>query len=167
MDIHEVVWEYDEEGHITVTSDCEGDIPEGYRNSEDVYMYNDYRFIDADGKEQVREGVYKRLLLEQDQQSLADKLQSVIDECKAAGMCIYWSNADYTLNAVNVRHIERLEYDPYVNEETEDAYYYDDSRCTHVFKNVSDYNTESGDIKFVVRRANGNVNGNGNARIEN
>lgn len=150
--IHEVTWEYNEKGQITVTSDCEIDIPESYRSSEDVYMYNDYRFIDGDGKEQIREGVYKRLFLEPDQKALAEKLQAVLDECKEAKMLIYWSNADYTLNAVNTRRIERLEYEPEVDEETEVAHYFDDSRAAHVFKNVTDLNSEDSEVKFVVKK---------------
>lgn len=150
--IHEVTWEYNEKGQITVTSDCEIDIPESYRSSEDVYMYNDYRFIDGDGKEQIREGVYKRLFLEPDQKALAEKLQAVLDECKEAKMLIYWSNADYTLNAVNLRRVEKLEYDPSYDEETEEALYFDDSRCSHVFKNVTDYNSEDSAVKFVIKK---------------
>ena len=150
--ITNVTWEYNEKGQITVTSDCEIDIPESYRSSEDVYMYNDYRFIDETGKEQIREGVYKRLFLEPDQQALAEKLQAVLDECKEAKMLIYWSNADYTLNAVNVRRVEKLEYDPSYEEETEEALYFDDSRCSHVFKNVTDYNSEDSDVKFVIKK---------------
>lgn len=150
--ITNVTWEYNEKGQITVTSDCEIDIPESYRSSEDVYMYNDYRFIDETGKEQIREGVYKRLFLEPDQKALADKLQAVLDECKEAKMLIYWSNADYTLNAVNVRRVEKLEYDPSYDEETEEALYFDDSRCSHVFKNVTDYNSEDSDVKFVIKK---------------
>ena len=150
--IHEVVWEYNEKGQITVTSDCECDIPESYLSSEDVYMYNDYRFVDCDGEEHVQEGVYKRLFLEPDQKALAEKLQAVIDECREAKMCIYWSNADYTLNAVNVRRVEKLEYDPCYDEETEEALYFDDSRCSHVFSHVTDYNSEDSDVKFVIKK---------------
>lgn len=150
--ISEVTWEYNEKGQIEVKSNCECEIPESYSSSEDVYQYNDYRFVDADGVEQVREGVLKRLMLEPDQEVLAEKLQAVIDECKAAGMCIYWSNADYTLNAVNVRRVERIEYDPSVDEDTEEAHYFDDSRVSHVFGNVTDYNSDDDSVKFVIKK---------------
>jgi len=151
--IDTVTWEYNEKGQITVTSDCECELPEAYRDSEDVYKYNDYRFVDAEGQETVREGVYKRLYLDADQVKLAEKLQKVLDECKAANMCIYWSNADYTLNAVNVRHVERIEHDPDVDEEKEEAHWFDDSRVAHVFKNVTDYNSEDTSVKFVVKKS--------------
>lgn len=151
--IDTVTWEYNEKGQITVTSDCECELPEAYSSSEEVYKYNDYRFVDAEGQETVREGVYKRLYLDADQVKLAEKLQKVLDECKAANMCIYWSNADYTLNAVNVRHVERIEYDPDVDEEKEEAHYFDDSRVAHVFKNVTDYNSEDDSVKFVVKKS--------------
>lgn len=127
------------------------EIPESYFDSEDVYKYNDYRFIDADGKEQVHEGVYKRLLLESDQVALAEKLQAVLDECKEAGMTIYWSNSDYTLNAVNKRRVERIEYDPCVDEETEQDYQFDD-RHAYEFHNVTDINCEDCESKFVIKK---------------
>ena len=32
------------------------------------------------------------------------------------------------------------------------AYQFDDSRCSHVFKNVTDFNTEDSDVKFVMKK---------------
>ena len=81
-----------------------------------------------------------------------EKLQAVLDEMKEAKMLVYWSNADYTLNAVNLRKVQRVEYDPEYDEETEEALYFDDSRCSHVFKNVTDYNSEDSDVKFVIKK---------------
>ena len=150
--IHEVTWDQ-ADGPITVTSDYEGDqLPVSYPSSEHVYKYNDYRFIDEYGEETVREAPLKRLMLDDDQKALAGKLQSLIDQCKEAGMTIYWSNADYTLNAVNVRRVERIEYDPCVDEEKEEAHYFDDSRAAHTFKNVTDLNSEDSDLKFVIKK---------------
>ena len=147
-----VRWVYSKKGQIEVTCDYDGKMPEPYYDAEEVYKYNDYRCLNADGTEEVHEGFYKRLFLEPDQQKLAEKLQGVIDECEKAGMTIYWSNADYTLNAINVRHVDRIEYEPEVNEETEQVYDFDDSRCSHVFKNVTDLNSEGNDIRIVVKR---------------
>ena len=150
--IDTVTWEYNEKGQIEVKSDCEDELPPCYNSSEDVYKYNDYRFVDGDGHETVREGVLKRLFLDDDQKVLVEKMQQAIDACKAAGVCIYWSNADYTLNAVNVRRVERIEYDPSVDEDTEEAHYFDDSRVSHVFGNVTDYNSEDDSVKFVIKK---------------
>ena len=135
-----------------VTSDAEGEIPESYSSVEEVYQYNDWMEVTEQGERVKHESVYKRLFLDDDQKALAKKLQAVIDECEAAGMCIYWSNADYTLNALNTRRIERLEYDPEVDEETEVAHHFDDSRCSHVFKKVTDLNSEDSDLKFVIKK---------------
>lgn len=153
--IDEVTWNYSEKGQIKVTSDYEGELPQPYHNSEEVYQFNDYRFIDENGKEVVREGMLKRLLLESDQQALVEKLQAVIDECNKADITIYWSNADYTLNAVSRRKIDRIEYDPNIDEETEEAYYFDDSRAAHTFKNVGEINSEDSDVKFVIKKEAG------------
>ena len=67
-------------------------------------------------------------------------------------MCIYWSNADYTLNAVNERRVQRIEYAPCVDEDTEEAHYFDDSRAAHTFKNVTDLNSEDDCLKFVIKK---------------
>lgn len=149
----QVIWQYNEDGQISVTSDYDGgDLPEAYYDAEDVYKYNDYRFVDANGHEEVHEAILKRLFLEPDQKKLAKKLQAVIDECTKAGMKIYFNYCSYDLNAVNVRHIKCIEYDPAVDEETEVAYQFDDSRCSHVFKNVTDLNTEDSEVKFVMKK---------------
>lgn len=84
--IDTVTWEYNEHGQIDVVSDYDGgELPEAYSSSEEVYKYNDYRFVDAEGHEEVREGVYKRLKLDDDQKLLAGKLR-------------YWSKKAHGFN---------------------------------------------------------------------
>jgi len=134
------------------TCDADGGVPENYYSCEDVYDYNDWTEVKEDGERVKHEGVYNRLRLEPDQEELADKLQQAIDACKAAGMDIYFNYASYDLNAVNVRHIERLAYDPSVDEDTEEAHFFDDSRVSRVFKNVGDLNTDDNDVKFVIKK---------------
>ena len=150
--INTVTWEYSEKGQTTVTSDCGCELPEAYSSSEEVYKYNDYRFVDAEGNEEVREGVYKRLKLEPDQEKLAEKLQQVLEECKAAGMKVYFSNTHYDLRAVNQRKVEQIAYDPEYDEETEQAFEFDDRRVSHVFSGVYDLNIEDSDVKFVIKK---------------
>lgn len=128
------------------------DVPVAYYNAEDVYQYNDWTEVKPDGTRVKHEGVYNRLRLEPDQVELADKLQAVLDECKAAGMKVYFNLCDYDLNAVNVRHIERIEYDPSVDEDTEAAYHFEDDRAGRAFSGVYDLNTEDNDIKFVIKK---------------
>ncbi len=134
------------------TCDADGGVPENYYGCEEVYQYNDWTEVKENGERVKHEGIYNRLRLEPDQEELADKLQQAIDACKEAGMDIYFNYASYDLNAVNVRHIERLEYNPSVNEDTEEAHYFDDSRVARVFKNVGDLNTEDSDVKFVIKK---------------
>lgn len=151
--IDTVTWEYNEEGQITVTSDYDGgELPEAYSSSEEVYKYNDYRFVDAEGNEEVREGVYKRLKLDDDQKLLANKLQQVLEECKEAGMKVYFSTTHYDLRAVNQRKVERIGYDPEFDEETEQEFGFDDRRASHVFSGVYDLNSEDSDMKFVIKK---------------
>lgn len=133
-------------------STADAEIPEAYYNAEEVYQYNDYTEVKADGTKVQHEGVYNRLMLDDDQKVLADKLQAVIDECNEKGMCIYFNTADYTLNTVNVRRVERLEYDPNVDEDTETAYPFADDRVGRSFRNVTDLNTEDDSIKFVIKK---------------
>ena len=150
--IDTVTWEYNENGQIAVTSDCECELPEAYSSSEEVYKYNDYRFVDADGNEEVREGVYSRLKLDDDQKLLAGKLQMVLEECKEAGMKVYFSTTHYDLRAVNQRKVERIGYDPEFDEELEQDFEFDDRRVSHVFSGVYDLNIEESDMKFVIKK---------------
>lgn len=131
---------------------ADADIPENYWNAGDVYQYNDWVEMTADGERIVHEASHKLLILEPDQEELVTKLQGVIDECMAAGIKIYFSQNSYDLNAVNVRHIERLEYNPAYDEETEVAYSFDDSRVSRTLNGVYDLNTEGGDVMFVVKK---------------
>lgn len=151
--IDTVTWEYNEHGQIDVVSDYDGgELPEAYSSSEEVYKYNDYRFVDAEGHEEVREGVYKRLKLDDDQKLLAGKLQKVLEECKDAGMKVYFSTTHYDLRAVNQRNVECIGYDPEFDEETEQEFEFDDRRVSHVFSGVYDLNIEDSDMKFVIKK---------------
>ncbi|MBQ8713108.1 MAG: hypothetical protein IJ551_09875 [Prevotella sp.] len=145
-----VTWHYKK--GVMAWASADEDVPETYYSAEEVYQYNDWTEVRPDGERVTHEAVYNRLRLEPDQEELADKLQAVIDECKAAGMDIYFNYASYDLNAVNVRHVERLAYDPTVDEDTEQAYPFDDSRVARVFNNVGDLNTEDSDVKFVIKK---------------
>lgn len=147
-----VTWHYKNGCVVRATCDADGGVPENYYSCEEVYDYNDWTEVKENGERVKHEGVYNRLRLEPDQEELADKLQQAIDACKEAGMNIYFNFASYDLNAVNVRHIERLAYDPSVDEDTEEAHCFDDSRVARVFKNVGDLNSEDADVKFVIKK---------------
>lgn len=147
-----VTWHYENGCLDRATCDADGGVPENYSSCEEVYDYNDWTEVRENGERVKHEGVYNRLRLEPDQEELAGKLQQAIDACKEAGMDIYFNYASYDLNAVNVRHIESLEYDPSVDEETEEAHCFDDSRVAHVFKNVGDLNSEDSAVKFVIKK---------------
>ena len=149
----DIVTMHHKDGYQThATTDDDVEVPECYRSGEEVYKYNDWVEVKDDGERVTHEAPLKRLMLEPDQVELAKDLQSLIDQCKEAGMTIYWSNADYTLTAVNVRRVERIEYDPCVDVEKEEAHYFDDSRAAHTFKNVTDLNSEDSSVKFVVKK---------------
>lgn len=132
-----------------VTADT--DVPMSYYSAEEVYQYNDWVEITETGERICHEGVYNRLRLEPDQKALAEKLQAVIDECKAAGMDVYYNLCDYNLHAVNKRHVEQLAYDPEVDEDTERAYVFED-RVGHTFSGIYDLNTEDTEVKFVIKK---------------
>lgn len=151
--IRKVTWEYDGEGYITVKSDYDGgEMPSSYRDSEDVYKYNDYRFVDANGNEVVHEGVYSRLKLDEDQKPLVDKLQAVLNECEKAGIKVYFSTTYYDLRAVNKLKVEDIGYNPNCDDETEQEFVFEDDRVAYVFKGVSDLNSEDSDMKFVIKK---------------
>lgn len=145
-----VTWKYVDGFFATAKADI--DVPENYWSAEDVYQYNDWTEVDADGNRTVHEGVYNRLRLEPDQEEMMDKFQAMIDECMEKGIRIYFSQNDYCLNAVNVRKVKCLEYEPEHEEETETVYDFDDSRVSRVLNGVYDINTEGGEVKFVIKK---------------
>ena len=131
----------------------DGQLPKDiYESTDEVYMYNDYAVQDKDGKHEVREGVYRRLFLTDEQNALLDKLQTVIDECKDAGIALDFNTASYVLMAFNAKNIKEYGYDPIYDEEKEAAYYLDLSKAGRYMRNVGDYNTEDDSVKFVIEK---------------
>lgn len=135
-----------------ITSDAEGGVPVSYSSVGEVYQYNDWTEVTEQGERVKHEGVYNRLRLEPDQEELAKKLQEAIDACREAKMNVYFNLCNYDLNAVNMRHVERIEYDPEVDEDTELAYEFDDGRAGHMFSGVYDLNSEDSSLKFVIKK---------------
>jgi len=135
-----------------ITSDAEGGVPVSYSSVEEVYQYNDWTEVTEQGERVKHEGVYNRLRLEPDQEELAKKLQEAIDACREAKMDVYINLMNYELNAVNMRHVDRIEYDPEVDENTELAYEFDDGRAGHTFSGVYDLNSEDSSLKFVIKK---------------
>ena len=132
------------------TMDCEK--PESYRNSEEVFMYNDYTVQHNDGTKEVHEGVYKRLFLTNEQNALLDKLQAVIDECKEAGIALDFNYANYGLMAFNTKNIKEYGYDPEYDEEKEAAYCLDLSRAGRYMRHIGDINTDDDCVQFVIEK---------------
>ena len=140
--------------HKDSKNNCiDGQLPkEVFESAEEVYMYNDYVVQDEDGKHEVREGVYRRLFLTDEQNALLDKLQAVIDECKEAGIAIDFNYAYYGVVAFNAKNIKEYGYEPFYDEEKEAAYYLDLSKAGRCMHNIGDYNTEDDSLKFVIAR---------------
>jgi hypothetical protein len=133
------------------TMDC--DTPEIYHNADEVYMYNDYILQDKAGECVVREGVYRRLFLTDEQNALVDKLQEAIDECIKGGISIDFDYADNSVTCFNIKNIKEFGYCPSVDEETEESYPLDLSRAGRCLKRIGDYNTEDGDMAFVIKKS--------------
>lgn len=125
-------------------------IPETYRSAEDVYCYNDYTVVNSDGTKEFHEGVYKRLILSEEQNALVDKLQKVINECKDAHIKLAFDTCDYQLYAFNMANIDRLEYDAQTNDD-EEAYSFD-LRKARSIENVYDVNQDDSSYCFVIKK---------------
>lgn len=132
------------------TMDCEQ--PEYYYDAEEVYQYNDYTVKNSDGTVTVREGVYRRLMLTDEQNKLVDKLQNVINECKKAGIQIDYELSDYHLVAYNAKDIEEIGYDPNYDDETEVAYHLELARAGRTIFGVGDVNTDDDYLKFIIKK---------------
>ena len=66
-------------------------------------------------------------------------------------MKLYFNCCDYELHAVNVRRVERIDYDPAVDEESERAYTFDDW-VGRSFIGVGELTTDNSDYKFVIKK---------------
>lgn len=152
----------DEEiGKITITWGADGSaqckeetdikMPESYWSPQQCYDFHDYEVVNNDGTKTFREGLCKRLKLNKKQEALADKLQAVINECKEAKIQLCFDLSDYSLTAFNVTNVDRVEYDPTIDEETELAHYLN-LREARTFDGVYDINTEDDSLKFIVKK---------------
>lgn len=139
--------------HINGKVDCGIELPETYFDPEEVYKYNDYVVQEKDGKTKVREGVYRRLFLTDEQNALVDKLQEAIDECTKGGISIDFDYADNSVTCFNIKNIKEFGYCPSVDEETEESYPLDLSRAGRCLKRIGDYNTDDGDMAFVIKKS--------------
>lgn len=137
--------------HNKATMDC--DTPEAYESSDEVYMYNDYILQEKAGECQVREGVYKRLFLTDEQNALVDKVQEAIDACIKAGVTFDFDYADNQLTCFNMKDIKEFGYCPQVDEETEESYPLNLSRAGRCLKHIGDYNTDDSDMAFVIKKS--------------
>ena len=140
--------DYNDKKHNVI--DCP--IPETYYSVEEVYMYNDYTVQDEDGKSVVREGVYKRLILTDEQNALVDKLEAVIKECKNAGIALEFDTCDYELMAFNTNNIKEYTYDPMYDESKESAYMLILGKAGRCVRGVSDINTGDDCFQFVIEK---------------
>ena len=133
------------------TMDC--DTPEIYHSADEVYMYNDYILQEKAGECVVREGVYRRLFLTDEQNALVDKLQEAIDECIKGGISIDFDYAYNSVTCLNIKNIKEFGYCPPVDEETEESYPLDLSRAGRCLKNIGDYNTDDSEMAFVIKKS--------------
>ena len=154
---------YDEEVHtITTTFGTDGtgqrkieldvEIPETYHNAQEVYDFNGYEIVHNDGTKTYHEGLCARLKLTKEQEALVDKLQSVLNECRDAKIHIRFDLSDYNLTAYNVADVERVEYDPIIDEKTEVCQYLN-LRKARTLSGVYDINTEDDSLQFVVKKS--------------
>lgn len=146
--IGEVTFNYIDKNTRNVETDVK--FPDFYFNAEEVYRFNDYTVVNADGTKTFHEGVCKRLQLTDEQKALTDKLQDVINKCKEAKIEIYFDTCNYELYAINVANIERIEYDPVLSDDEEAHEIY--LRNARKFNNIYDINLDDPDYQMVIKK---------------
>ena len=117
---------------------------------EELFDYNDYEIVHNDGTREYHEGVLGRLALTPEQKALADKLQSVINECKEAGMAITFDYSDYNLYAYNQLMIKEVGYDAQCDDDTEERYRLT-LRRAYELKGIGEVNTDD-DYFLVIKK---------------
>lgn len=128
-----------------ITTDVE--IPEAYRSTEEVYKYNDYEVVNNDGTKEYHEGLYKRILLTDEQNKVVDKLQSMIAECKEAGIGIVFDYRSCELKVYNKASVGMYEYSP--SEDDDHVLIETDFERSRRIEGIEDVNTDD-DYWFVL-----------------
>ena len=133
----------------------DGQLPRDiYESAEEVYMYNDYTVQDKDGLDEVREGVYRRLFMTDEQNALVDELQAVINKCIKAGVALDMDLAVYEVKAFNAANIKEYGYEPVYDEDNgERSYQLLLDKAGRTIKGIGDINTEGGDVYFVISKS--------------
>lgn len=91
-----------------------------YMSREDAIGFNGYKVVKADGTEEIREGLLKRLMLEPDQQKLIDELKDLMKRIHDADI-FFATDCEETSYALNMRKIDHItmDYDnPHYNSAT-------------------------------------------------
>ena len=127
------------------------EFPEMYYDAEEVYEFNDYEIVNNDGTKTFHEGLCRRFELTKEQHALVDKLQDVVNECMEAGIKITFDLGIYELVAFNVKGIDRIEYEPEYDEDTEVCHRLN-FRNERKIKGVYDVNTDDPSVQFVVKK---------------
>ena len=75
-----------------------------YMSREDVFKYNDYKVLDADGKEHVVTCIATRMRMTEEQQEILERLRKVIKEAEEHGIRICYDYNHEQINAYNVQN---------------------------------------------------------------
>lgn len=140
---------------VTIHYDCRNpqldcDIPDAYCSAEEVYKYNDYILQEKAGECVVREGIYRRLFLTDEQNALVDRLQEAINECNKAGIAIEFDYAGNTVMCFNRRNIKDYGWEIEYDAETEESYGLELDRAGRAIKGIGDINTEENN--FIIEK---------------
>lgn len=68
---------------------------------EEAFAYNDYKVVKDDGTEEVKKGYLHKLLLNEKQQEIIDRLRAVMKEIDENNMIVFISNEDEWIRIVN------------------------------------------------------------------
>lgn len=134
----------DDRGNVTV----DGERRDFYCSSNEVYLFNDYKVVDSEGKETVRIAPANKLKLNDVQKAAVENLESALKAFKDCGLILMYDTEYETLRAFPR---ERVEYWS-TYEDLQDGVYVDDM-LEHLkgSESIYTYCGGEGGIRAVVK----------------
>lgn len=144
VDATGVTFILNEHGNTTI----DGERREFYATSNEVYMFNDYKVVDSDGKETVRIAPANKLKLDDKQKAAVSSLESALKAFKDCGLILMYDTEYETLQALPKDRVENWS----TYEDLRDGVYVD-NMLEHIEGAESIYTYCGGDggIRAVVK----------------
>jgi hypothetical protein len=102
VDATDITLIMDDRGNVTV----DGERRDFYCSSNEVYLFNDYKVVDSEGKETVRIAPANKLKLDDTQKAAVASMESALKALKDCGLTLLYDTEYETLQALPAGRVE-------------------------------------------------------------